>query len=612
MRVFISHAGLDNEIVKQIVSTFEKHNIEYWVDYEQLEIGERLYRKINKGLQDSSHFLLVWTRNAEPSPWVEAEISAAKELGDRLVVISYKLDATALGVPFSGFVYPSARMDNLTIATEELIATMSSFEGQISVFKKRVKDEYENPPPSPTKLVVANFRKFEGAKYYVQQKFKNISTGFQGDQIAEYILSLLDENIIKLRNQRSLLYKKKAIETEFKDLKLDREILSVIRTDSDQASKISELIKKRAGLDKETSTLLLDEKRVRGEVNSAKKLLSKIEKASKRIAEIQESENNLAELKAEQARLSEPSFAATSSDSQIVERNNRLEQLKDEILQLERSMVERTIERKDLQELVNSEKNALTEMKASENELQQIVTKRKSFNQDRTSRMRNAAELEKKVKSAQNLMNEVQEISSQLKQLEKEKLIPIVGDYGSGKSALCHYLLYRLCKDSKRDLIPIFIPLGQLPKNDNPTRDLKKDIFCFIREEYHFMITPEQFDEYLSEGKFVFILDALDEMSTKLDQVVSQNHLNLIIELAKKCVTILTSRHTYLSDAMERLLLIEYNGLTKVLDFSPNEVRKYLNFRIGSNQARIGEIERVIGENRLRIYSETLVPRCNF
>lgn len=48
-----------------------------------------------------------------------------------------------------------------------------------------------------------------------------------------------------------------------------------------------------------------------------------------------------------------------------------------------------------------------------------------------------------------------------------KKFIPIVGDYGSGKSLLCVYVLYRLCNEqednkNKRSIIPIYLPLGQL------------------------------------------------------------------------------------------------------------------------------------------------------
>jgi hypothetical protein len=63
MKFFISHSKKDNDLAKSIVKLFQEYNIDYWVDFEQLEEGDELSRKINSSLQKSTHFLLFCTKN---------------------------------------------------------------------------------------------------------------------------------------------------------------------------------------------------------------------------------------------------------------------------------------------------------------------------------------------------------------------------------------------------------------------------------------------------------------------------------------------------------------------------------------------------------------------
>jgi hypothetical protein len=94
MKFFVSHSTLDNDLVKQIVSVFDEYEIKVWVDYEQVKKGDELIREINNALKDSNYFLLVWTQNADKSSWVQKEMAAALERGDKLRKIVFKLDNT--------------------------------------------------------------------------------------------------------------------------------------------------------------------------------------------------------------------------------------------------------------------------------------------------------------------------------------------------------------------------------------------------------------------------------------------------------------------------------------------------------------------------------------
>lgn len=172
-------------------------------------------------------------------------------------------------------------------------------------------------------------------------------------------------------------------------------------------------------------------------------------------------------------------------------------------------------------------------------------------------------------------------------QLEKGgRLIRKIND---GLKTSTHFMLIwtEICQDDYKNYIPIFIPLGQLPKHNDLKDHLKIDIREFIAKEYKFTISADQFDKELVDGNFIFILDALDEMSKKLDSDIAQRNLNHVLTLSKNSMTLLTSRHTYISTAIERKLLIDYNRLIKILDFSEKEIEKYLHLYFGDEETRI-------------------------
>lgn len=170
------------------------------------------------------------------------------------------------------------------------------------------------------------------------------------------------------------------------------------------------------------------------------------------------------------------------------------------------------------------------------------------------------------------LGKEIRSLENKLENLSSENIIPVVGDYGSGKSALMHFLIYEVCKQRIDDCIPIFVPMGQLPHRDDWEDSLLTDIYEFVKSEYQFTISDEDFRRKIDEGKIILFLDALDEMSNKLDADIAQTNLNHAVNLSKTCITVLTSRHTYFSEAMDNELLIKHKKLVKILDFSKNDI----------------------------------------
>jgi len=455
MHVFVSHSKKDNTIVKKIVNVLEKFNVDFWVDFNQIQEGDAIIGEINKGFKHATHFFLIWSKNASESEWVKKEVNAASssDYTKKLVKIPFRVDDESLpAIDFSSATYHRINLENVTSITEDLLGKITDdLKTQIKLHKKKIISHYETFSENP---IVSNFRKFDGHKYYIRQHYENLPSEGTGSDIIENTLRLIQENLKKIDLEKVLT----------KELNEDKQ---------------------------------------------------------------------------------------------------------------------------KFEQIVNNTK---------------ILRRRKHFDSKSLAKLTSKKDIDKstiqKINQAEKLHHNITSKIDKLKELTLEKLIPIVGDYGSGKSAFCHHLLYQLCKVDDDSIIPVFIPLGQLQKRNTMENFLIRDIFNFIKNNYQFNISENDFNELVSKGRLIFILDALDEMSTRLDNTIAQNNLNHSIKLAKNNVVVLTSRHTYISKDMEKKLF-EYDRLIKIKDFTNDEIKKFLRRYIKDDEERIDQISHVVDDERM-------------
>jgi len=79
-RVFICHASRDKAVVRRIAAELERYGVRVWLDERELRVGDSLRERIEKGLADSDHVIVVLSRAALKRPWVKKEINAAFSL----------------------------------------------------------------------------------------------------------------------------------------------------------------------------------------------------------------------------------------------------------------------------------------------------------------------------------------------------------------------------------------------------------------------------------------------------------------------------------------------------------------------------------------------------
>jgi hypothetical protein len=76
-RVYLAHASEDHDtLAKPLAESLMANGIEVWFDEWEIHAGDSLRRKMEEGLANCTHFVVLLTPNSLHKPWVETEIDA--------------------------------------------------------------------------------------------------------------------------------------------------------------------------------------------------------------------------------------------------------------------------------------------------------------------------------------------------------------------------------------------------------------------------------------------------------------------------------------------------------------------------------------------------------
>lgn len=76
-KVFLSYTSDDRELAQTIATALQANGIDTWWDQWCISTGDSFVQKINEGLADCTHFLVLLTPQSIDMPWVKHEIDAA-------------------------------------------------------------------------------------------------------------------------------------------------------------------------------------------------------------------------------------------------------------------------------------------------------------------------------------------------------------------------------------------------------------------------------------------------------------------------------------------------------------------------------------------------------
>jgi hypothetical protein len=91
-KVFISHSWEDNEISRKLAEYLKRDGADIWIDYTRIHGGDSLPRRISEALEWCDTLILLWSKSAKDSYYVNLEWENALDL--RKIIIPCLLDET--------------------------------------------------------------------------------------------------------------------------------------------------------------------------------------------------------------------------------------------------------------------------------------------------------------------------------------------------------------------------------------------------------------------------------------------------------------------------------------------------------------------------------------
>lgn len=114
-RVFLSYTSDNLALARRIAEVLEANGIETWWDKWCIYPGDSLRQKIDEGISECTHFLVLLTPQSIGKPWVNQEMDAGlvRKLNDqcRFLPVRYELPASALPPLLSGMHSPEIAAD---------------------------------------------------------------------------------------------------------------------------------------------------------------------------------------------------------------------------------------------------------------------------------------------------------------------------------------------------------------------------------------------------------------------------------------------------------------------------------------------------------------------
>src|SRR5262245_52174870 len=75
-RLFISHSSRDKEFVRRLAADLQELGHEVWLDEWHVQVGDCIVTKLEHGVSEAQYVVVVMSRDAVQSGWVEREWKA--------------------------------------------------------------------------------------------------------------------------------------------------------------------------------------------------------------------------------------------------------------------------------------------------------------------------------------------------------------------------------------------------------------------------------------------------------------------------------------------------------------------------------------------------------
>lgn len=125
-QVFISHAHEDDAFARRLSADLQADGWAVWIAPDSIQPGETWVEAINRGLEESSYYLLVQTPAAASSPWVVTETNVAISMEHQRLMRFIPLDVAPSRPPPLWTAYQNVPFrDNYLHGLEHLLARLN-------------------------------------------------------------------------------------------------------------------------------------------------------------------------------------------------------------------------------------------------------------------------------------------------------------------------------------------------------------------------------------------------------------------------------------------------------------------------------------------------------
>lgn len=184
---FISHATEDAKFAHTLADDLRRLGMPVWIVPESICAGESWVEAIERGLQESSHVLVVLTPAAVESQWVkkEVEIAIALECEKRIQLIPLELKPTEIPLLLKSYQMVSFCRDYID-GLRQLANSMGLSINIKPMVNTTKKSEYEPAAPAKTAPVLRNEKiaEVEKALKGLTELKKNLDGLFSGEGVA--------------------------------------------------------------------------------------------------------------------------------------------------------------------------------------------------------------------------------------------------------------------------------------------------------------------------------------------------------------------------------------------------------------------------------------------
>ena len=122
-RAFLSYAWEDRDLAERLANALQLNGVDTWWAGWSIGAGDSLLQKIDEGLADCTHFLVLLTPTSITKPWVNQEMDAGlvRKLNEetRFVAVRSGLPASALPPLLKGMLSPS--IDDFDAGVPQLV-----------------------------------------------------------------------------------------------------------------------------------------------------------------------------------------------------------------------------------------------------------------------------------------------------------------------------------------------------------------------------------------------------------------------------------------------------------------------------------------------------------